>query len=234
MGLPKLEHPTFELEVPSTKEVVKYRPFLVKEEKILLIAQQSGEPKDFISAIQQVLNNCMMDYDCTNATNFDTEYMFLKLRANSVSDLAKIMVVDEETDEDVEVEVDLNEVEVKMPEEVNNLVNLNDDVSVELRWPRYTDILKMQDIDNDDATTDLVAMCIDRVYNGEEVLDMKDFTKEEQDEFINSFPADAFMTIQEYFENMPKVSQEIKYKIKTEEGKQKTKKKLLEGIEDFF
>ena len=121
-----------------------------------------------------------------------------------------------------------------MPEEVNNLVNLNDDVSVELRWPRYTDILKMQDVENDDATTDLVAMCIDRVYNGEEVLDMKDFTKEEQDEFINSFPADAFMTIQEYFENMPKVSQEIKYKIKTEEGKQKTKKKLLEGIEDFF
>ena len=230
MGLPKLEHPTFELEVPSTKEVVKYRPFLVKEEKILLIAQQSGEPKDFISAIQQVLNNCMIDYDCTNATNFDTEYMFLKLRANSVSDLAKITVVDEE----VEVEVDLNEVEVQLPEEVNNVVGLNEEVSVELRWPRYTDILKMQDIEDDDATTDLVAMCIDRVYNGEEVLDMSDFTKQEQDEFINSFPADSFMTIQEFFESMPKVTKEIKYKIKTEEGKQKTKKKLLEGIEDFF
>ena len=234
MGLPKLEHPTFELEVPSTKEVVKYRPFLVKEEKILLIAQQSGEPKDFISAIQQVLNNCMIDYDCTNATNFDTEYMFLKLRANSVSDLAKITVVDEETNEEVEVEVDLNEVEVQLPEEVNNVVGLNEEVSVELRWPRYTDILKMQDVENDGATTDLVAMCIDRVYNGEEVLDMSDFTKQEQDEFINSFPADSFMTIQEFFESMPKVTKEIKYKIKTEEGKQKTKKKLLEGIEDFF
>jgi len=234
MGLPKLEHPTFELEVPSTKEVVKYRPFLVKEEKILLIAQQSGEPKDFIGAIQQVLNNCMIDYDCTNATNFDTEYMFLKLRANSVSDLAKITVVDEETNEEVEVEVDLNEVEVQMPEEVNNVVGLNEEVSVELRWPRYTDILKMQDIEDDDATTDLVAMCIDRVYNGEEVLDMSDFTKQEQDEFINSFPADSFMTIQDFFESMPKVTKEIKYKIKTEEGKQKTKKKLLEGIEDFF
>jgi len=234
MGLPKLEHPTFELEVPSTKEVVKYRPFLVKEEKILLIAQQSGEPKDFISAIQQVLNNCMIDYDCTNATNFDTEYMFLKLRANSVSDLAKITIIDDETNEEVEVEVDLNEVEVQLPEEVNNVVGLNEEVSVELRWPRYTDILKMQDIEDDDATTDLVAMCIDRVYNGEEVLDMSDFTKQEQDEFINSFPADSFMTIQEFFESMPKVTKEIKYKIKTEEGKQKTKKKLLEGIEDFF
>ena len=233
MGLPKLEHPTFELELPSTQEKIKYRPFLVKEEKILLIAQQSGEPKDFIQAIQQVLNNCMIDYDCTNATNFDTEYMFLKLRANSVSDLAKINIIDDETTEEVEVEIDLNEVEVQMPEEVNNLVNLNDEVSVELRWPRYTDIVKINEF-TEDATTDLVAMCIDRVYNGEEVLDMQNFTKEEQDEFINSFPADAFEKIQSYFDEMPKVSMEVKYKIKTEEGKQKTKKRMLEGIGDFF
>ena len=233
MGLPKLEHPTFELELPSTQEKIKYRPFLVKEEKILLIAQQSGEPKDFIQAIQQVLNNCMIDYDCTNATNFDTEYMFLKLRANSVSDLAKINIIDDETTDEVEVEIDLNEVEVQMPEEVNNLVNLNDEVSVELRWPRYTDIVKINEF-TEDATTDLVAMCIDRVYNGEEVLDMQNFTKEEQDEFINSFPADAFEKIQSYFDEMPKVSMEVKYKIKTEEGKQKTKKRMLEGIGDFF
>ena len=233
MGLPKLEHPTFELELPSTQEKIKYRPFLVKEEKILLIAQQSGEPKDFIQSIQQVLNNCMIDYDCTNATNFDTEYMFLKLRANSVSDLAKIMIIDEETNEEVEVEVDLNEVEVQMPEEVNNLIQLNDDVSVELRWPKYTDIIEINDL-TEDATTDLVAMCIDRVYNGEEVLDMRNFTKEEQDDFINSFPADSFASIQKYFDEMPKVSMEIKYKIKTEEGKQKTKKRMLEGIGDFF
>ena len=233
MGLPKLEHPTFELELPSTQEKIKYRPFLVKEEKILLIAQQSGEPKDFIQAIQQVLNNCMIDYDCTNATNFDTEYMFLKLRANSVSDLAKINIIDDETTEEVEVEIDLNEVEVQMPEEVNNLVNLNDEVSVELRWPRYTDIVKINEF-TEDATTDLVAMCIDRVYNGEEVLDMQNFTKEEQDELINSFPADAFEKIQSYFDEMPKVSMEVKYKIKTEEGKQKTKKRMLEGIGDFF
>ena len=224
MGLPKLEHPTFELEVPSTKEVVKYRPFLVKEEKILLIAQQSGEPKDFISAIQQVLNNCMIDYDCTNATNFDTEYMFLKLRANSVSDLAKITIIDDETNEEVEVEVDLNEVEVQLPEEVNNVVGLNEEDSVELRWPRYTDILKMQDIEDDDATTDLVAMCIDRVYNGEEVLDMSDFTKQEQDEFINSFPADSFMTIQEFFESMPKVRKKLNIKLKPKKANKRLRK----------
>ena len=232
MGLPKLEHPTFELTIPSTKDSVRYRPFLVKEEKILLIAQQSGEPNEFIQAILQVLQNCMMDYDVRKLTNFDTEYAFLKLRANSISESVKINVLDDETEDYVEIEVDLNEVECPDVEQ-SNLIKLNDEVSIEMRYPRYTDLLKIDVDDNIETSLELISACIDKIYNGEEVLALSDFSMDEQTDFINSFPADSFNELQTFFTEMPKVTMKVKYKIKID-GKQKTKTKILEGINDFF
>ena len=232
MGLPKLDHPTFELTIPSTQEKVRYRPFLVKEEKILLIAQESGEPNVFIDAIGQVLNNCVIDYDVKSLTSFDTEYMFLKLRANSVSDLAKINVYDDESGDYHEVEVDLNQVECAQSEQ-ESLIKLNEQVSIEMRYPTYADMANIEEDSGLETSLELISNCIDKVYNDEETLQLADFTSDEQQEFINSFPADTFATIQKYFEDMPKVKMEVKYKIKVE-GKQKTKKKMLEGINDFF
>ena len=110
MGLPILKHPTFELMVPSTKQTLKYRPFLVKEEKILLLAQQGGTANDLIRAINQIIEACVEDVDVNKLASFDTEYIFLQLRANSVSELAKINIQDEEIDDWVEVEVDLHDV----------------------------------------------------------------------------------------------------------------------------
>ena len=131
MGLPKIDHPTFDLTIPSTQESIKYRPFLVKEEKILLMAQESGEPNVFVDAITQVLNNCVIDYDISNLTSFDTEYLFLKLRANSVSDLAKVNIYDDDTEKYEEVEIDLNDVECIITEQ-ESLIKLNDLVAIEL------------------------------------------------------------------------------------------------------
>ena len=232
MGLPKIDHPTFDLTVPSTQENIKYRPFLVKEEKILLMAQESGQPNVFVDAITQVLNNCVVDYDVSKLTSFDTEYLFLKLRANSVSDLAKVNIYDDETENYEEVEVDLNSVECALTEQ-ESLIKLNDLVAIEMRYPSYDDLMGMEADSGLETSLELISRCIDKVYNDEETLDMKDFTQEEQEEFINSFPADAFAQIQKYFEDMPKVSMEVKYKIKVD-GKQKTKKKVLQGINDFF
>ena len=232
MGLPKIDHPTFDLTVPSTQESIKYRPFLVKEEKILLMAQESGEPNVFVDAITQVLNNCVIDYDISNLTSFDTEYLFLKLRANSVSDLAKVNIYDDDTEKYEEVEIDLNDVECIITEQ-ESLIKLNDLVAIEMRYPNYGDLLAMEGDSGLETSLDMISRCIAKVYNDEETLEMKDFTQEEQEEFINSFPADAFAGIQKYFEAMPKVKLEVKYKIKLD-GKTKTKKKVLQGINDFF
>ena len=132
MGLPILKHPPFELMVPSTKQTLKYRPFLVKEEKILLLAQQGGTANDLIRAINQIIEACVEDVDVNKLASFDTEYIFLQLRANSVSELAKINIQDEEIDDWVEVEVDLHDVIV--PEiETDNKVELADNVFIELR-----------------------------------------------------------------------------------------------------
>lgn len=232
MGLPKIDHPTFDLTVPSTQETIKYRPFLVKEEKILLMAQESGEPNSFIDAITQVLNNCVYDYDIGHLTSFDTEYLFLKLRANSVSDLAKINIYDEDTENYEEIEVDLNLVDCPVSTQ-ENLIQLNDVVSIEMRYPKYGDLMAMDADTGLETSLDMISRCIAKVYSADETMEMKDFSTEEQEEFINSFPADVFAKIQKYFEDMPKVTMEVKYKIKLD-GKQKTKKKTLQGINDFF
>jgi len=232
MGLPILKHPTFELMVPSTKQTLKYRPFLVKEEKILLLAQQGGTANDLIRAINQIIEACVEDVDVNKLASFDTEYIFLQLRANSVSELAKINIQDEEIDDWVEVEVDLHDVIV--PEiEMDNKVELADDIFIELRYPRYVDMMRLDEDDELNTNIEMIAMCIDKVYEGEEVMEMSSFSKEEQEVFINSFSADAFAKVQEFFVNMPKVSMEAKYKIKVD-GKSKTKKRKLEGINDFF
>ena len=232
MGLPILKHPTFELMVPSTKQTLKYRPFLVKEEKILLLAQQGGTANDLIRAINQIIEACVEDVDVNKLASFDTEYIFLQLRANSVSELAKINIQDEEIDDWVEVEVDLHDVIV--PEiETDNKVELADNVFIELRYPRYVDMMRLDEDDELNTNIEMIAMCIDKVYEGEEVMEMSSFSKEEQEVFINSFSADAFAKVQEFFVYMPKVSMEAKYKIKVD-GKNKTKKRKLEGINDFF
>ncbi len=218
--------------VPSTKQTLKYRPFLVKEEKILLLAQQGGTANDLIRAINQIIEACVEDVDVNKLASFDTEYIFLQLRANSVSELAKINIQDEEIDDWVEVEVDLHDVIV--PEiEMDNKVELADDIFIELRYPRYVDMMRLDEDDELNTNIEMIAMCIDKVYEGEEVMEMSSFSKEEQEVFINSFSADAFAKVQEFFVNMPKVSMEAKYKIKVD-GKNKTKKRKLEGINDFF
>ena len=196
------------------------------------MAQESGEPNSFIDAITQVLNNCVYDYEIGHLASFDLEYLFLKLRANSVSDLAKINVYDEETENYEEIEIDLNLVDCPVVKQ-ENLIQLNDVVSIEMRYPKYADLLAMDGDSGLETSLDMIARCIAKVYTADETMEMQDFSKDEQEDFINSFPADVFAQIQKFFEEMPKVTMDVKYKIKLD-GKQKTKKKTLQGINDFF
>ena len=232
MGLPVIQHPTFGLTIPSTKEEIRYRPFLVKEEKILLVAQQTGQPDEFIKAMIQVLNNCTMDYSVDKLASFDIEYMFLKLRASSVSTLAKLQIWDEEIEDYVPVEVDLDKVECSgdIP---SNIIDVNDDIKIELRPPSFTDLLVLGDNDQMSESIDMVARVIQRIYQGEEVFELQDFSDEEQADFVNSLPAETFQNIQSFLTGLPSVQMEVDYKIK-KNGKNKNKKTTLKGLNDFF
>ena len=233
MGLPIIQHPTFGLTIPSTKEEIRYRPFLVKEEKILLVAQQTGQPDEFIKAMLQVINNCVIEYsNVDKLASFDIEYIFLKLRANSVSTLAKLQVWDTDLEDYQEVEVDLDKVECE-GEIPNNVVDIGEEVKLELRPPSFTDLLVLDDNDQMSDSIDMVAKVITKIYEGEEVYELKDFSDEEQGEFINSLPADTFQQIQDFLKGLPAVSMEVPYKIKLN-GKNKNKKTVLKGLNDFF
>jgi|10_taG_2_1085330.scaffolds.fasta_scaffold20258_2 hypothetical protein len=232
MPLPVLEHPTFELIVPSSKNAVRYRPFLVKEEKILLIAQESGEEAEIINAIKQIINNCLIEgeFVIESAPTFDIEYFFMKLRASSVSDVISLTVTDEDDGSEHDVEIDLKEVEVVFPEEEHSkLIEVNETVGMELRYPTFEDLANTGSLESLVDSIDLVVGCISKIYSGEEVFDTIDYTKEEMSDFVDNLPADTFEKMQGFFTNMPKLSHEVKYKV----GK-KTKKQSIEGLANFL
>jgi len=236
MALPVLTHPTFELEIPSTKEKITCRPFLVKEEKILLLAQESGNPNDMIKAVKQIINNCIIEGDVNvkAAPTFDIEFIFLRLRSNSVGQTAKFSITDTDTNQEIDIEVDLNEVNVLFPEEHEPNIKLNDDVSLMMRYPTYDTLEKISQLEDDvlgtEVTFDMIKNCIDKIYVGdEEVHELKDYSKKEVNDFIDSFDTDNFKEIQSFFDTMPKLEHTVEYK----SGK-KTKTKVLSGLADFF
>tara|TARA_B100000700_G_scaffold331342_1_gene463316 strand:- start:11190 stop:11888 length:699 start_codon:yes stop_codon:yes gene_type:complete len=232
MGLPVIQHPIFELKRPSTGESIKYRPFLVKEEKILLIAQQAADPNSYITAINQVLTNCMIDCTPTEWPVADTEYAFLQLRANSVKDSSKINIFDEETEDWVEVEVDLTKMELNSQFKAG-LIDVSDDIKLEVRYPRYEDLLIIPDGESMMGNSEFVVSCIKKVYQGEEEFDLSDFKPKEVTEFLDQLPANAWADVSEYLVTYPRVKLDAEYTVKV--GKKNVKKtRTLEGLNDFF
>ena len=235
MALPVLKHPTFELEVPSTKERITCRPFLVKEEKVLLLAQESGNPNDMINAVKQIIGNCIVEgeVDLATAPTFDLEFIFLRLRANSVGQTSKFSITDEESGKEIPIEVNLNDVVVEFTEGHKPDVMLNNDVSLLMRYPTYTSLERIAAAGGEmgaAVTFDMIEQCIDKIYVGdEEVHELKDYSKKEVSEFIDSFTTENFQDVQKFFDSMPKLQHTINYKV----GK-KNKQKVLSGLADFF
>ena len=235
MALPVMKHPTFELTVPSSKQKIKYRPFLVKEEKILLIAQSSDTIKDMIIGIKQIIKNCIVEGDINVDTlpSFDIEYIFLKLRVSSVSGTTELSFTDADTNKAQKVFVELNNIEVTFPKEVYNIIDVGQDVKLSLRYPTYSDLTDI-DLENDAAkgTMDMIKLCTEQVISGkdqEQVDQFKDYSDADVDTFLDSLQPDAFKDLQFFFTNMPKLEHTVEYKI----GKE-TKLHTFSGIQDFF
>ena len=234
MSLPKLDKPTFEMTIPSQKKAVRFRPFLVKEEKILLVAQQGETEKDIIYAIKQVLTNCVLDqsFDVDKLTTFDLEYMFLKLRAKSVNNIIEVSYRDVEDDKVYDFEIDLDTIEVKYPEtEISNKITVSDAVGIIMKYPSVT---ILDNIPENATSTDivdyLIRSCIESIYDEETVYPIEDQPEEEVTEFLDSIDIESFNKVRAFLDNLPKLYHKLEYTnsldhVRTIE---------LENLRDFF
>lgn len=234
MALPKLKYPIFELEVPSTQKSYKFRPFLVAEEKILLMAQQSGDLKEIILALKQVIGNCCQDpeFDADKIATFDIEYLFLKLRSRSVSNMAKVFLTDNEDGKEYSFDVDLEKVEMKKNPDHNAKIKLNDDISIVMKYPttQMIDAIAIMQVETK-AFFEVMKYCIEFVVeNDDKISVFADATEAERDEFVQSIDITTFTKITKFFETMPKMYYEIDYK----NSLGHERKAVLKNLNDFF
>lgn len=232
MSLPKINYPLFEVVIPSTEKTIKMRPFLVREEKLLLMAQSSGNSRDVVLAIKQVVNNCLVDVlDIEKLTTFDLEYLFVKLRSRSINNIIDVTYNDPEDEQQYKLQIDLDKVEIQRDERHNNKVQITDEMGIILRYPK-TDMLKSveQATSEVDLYFEVIKYCIDKVYDAEEVYETRDQTDEELQEFVTSLDVNTFKQIQLFLETMPKLHYEASYtnSLGTE------RKVVLQNLNDFF
>ena len=233
MSLPKIKHPTFFVVVPSTQEKLRLRPFLVREEKILLLAQTSEDPSGVADAIKQVINNCIIDSaNVDKFTTFDLEYVFLKLRAKSISNIIELKYTDPLDNEVYDLTVNLDKVEILKDPKHSTKIEITPTTGIILRYPSADMAGDIKNIDNElDLLFSIIKYCIDTVYDEDNVYKMSDFKSEEVEEFINDLNVDTFQKIQAFFETMPRLHYEIKYKSK-ETGQDRSV--VLKTLTDFF
>lgn len=215
MPLPKIDTPIFEMTIPSQDKVVKFRPFLVKEEKILLIAQQSDSDKDIILAIKQILNNCILDsdFDVDSLATFDLEYMFLKLRARSVNNVIEVSYRDMEDDKVYTFEIDLDEVEIQKNETQSNKIKINDEIGMIMKYPSVQTINNIpENVTGTDVVEYLVRSCIDKIYDEDNVYIIAEEPEEEVQVFIDNLDVETYDKIRQFFSDLPKMYHKIEYK----------------------
>ena len=233
MALPKLDTVHYELTLPSTGEKLKYRPFLVKEQKELMIAQESEDDKLIESAFAQILNNCILeDIDPYKMPMFDVEYIFLRIRGKSVGEKVTLNLLcpdDEKTR--VNVEIDLEEVDVQMKEDHTNIIDLTNDISIIMKYPCLADMAGFTDEGEVKSVFGMIKRCINEVHEGETVHNKVDMSEKELDDFIDSMSTSHFEDLTKFFDTMPKLLHIIEVK------NPKTKKKVeipIEGLQSFF
>lgn len=232
MALPKIDLPLRELTLLSTGEKVKYRPFTVKEEKILLVAAEAKDPVAEMVAIKQVVNNCLFDIEIDDLSMVDLEYIFLKLRSNSVDNLAQFTVLDPDTEERVELDFDIDAIEIIHNEEHTNEIQVNDEVVLYLKYPNIDNFTQIVGMNPEDPLINYFIMvsCLDRLATEDEVFDFKDYNEKEIADFMDNMSGDTVNKISKFFETMPKMRQELKYT--NSNGDEKTF--VVEGMRSFF
>ena len=240
MPLPKIATPSYELELPSTGKTIQYRPFLVKEEKLLVIALESEDTKQITNAIKAVIKSCVLTKGIKVETlpTFDFEYLFLNIRGKSVGeDIDVNLICPDDNETEVSVSVNLDDIKVQKPEGHTNQIKLDNNLMMELKYPSLNEFIKNNFDPNDtsknpmDQSFDLIGSCISKIYNQEEVWAAADCSKKEITDFLDSMNSSQFKEVEKFFETMPKLTHTIKVlnpKTKVESDV------VLEGLASFF
>ncbi len=238
MPLPKISTPTYQLELPSTGKTVTYRPFLVKEEKVLVIALESEDTKQITNAIKAVLKSCVQTRGIKIETlpTFDIEYLFLNIRGKSVGEELEVNIIcPDDGETQVPVMINLDDIEVQKDKEHTNKIKLDDNLMMEMAYPSLDQFIKSNfDFSGEnqmDQSFQLIASCIDKIFSEEEVWATADCTKKELNEFLESMNSQQFKEIEKFFETMPKLS----HIVKVTNPKTKVESEVvLEGLASFF
>jgi hypothetical protein len=231
--LPKIDYPVYKINIPSLKKDYQFRPFLVKEEKLLLMAKESENPADVLSAIKQIVNNCSIDtkLDISKLALFDIEYIFLRLRAISVDNVIKASYKDSEDNKIYDFEINLDNVKIKYPENLDNNIKITPKSGVIMKYPSAAlyddaDFLAL----DKDYMFELILRCIDSIYFEEQIFEAKDYKKEELNEFLENLNIKVFEKIQEFLLNVPK----MEYKILYQNELGHDREIVLTSLNDFF
>jgi len=237
MPLPKIVTPTYELELPSTGQLIKYRPFLVKEEKILLLALESENTKDITTAIKSVIKNCIhtKGIKVESLPTFDIEYLFLNIRARSVGeDIELSLICPDDNVTTVPVTINVDDIQVQKTEGHDNKIKIDDNLMMEMKYPSLDQFIKNNfDMSGNtmEQSFDLISDCIDKIYSDDEVWTASDVTKKELTDFLDQMNSFQFKQIEKFFETMPKLS----HKVKIVNPKTKVESEVvLEGLSSFF
>ena len=236
MALPILNTTIHELSLPSSGEKIKFRPFLVKEEKILLTALEGGEEKEITTATKQIISQCITskDFDINNIPTFDVEYIFLMLRSKSVGEQIELKYEPEcyeKCKTYAEIKVDIKDVKVEKTKDHTNRIKLTKDVILDLKYPKIDSMNELDNASQVDMVFGIVLDCVDKIYEGEETHNVSDYTRDELMKFLDSLNTEQFKEIQNFFDTMPKLRKEVTAKCTTC-GKKNTR--VLEGLADFF
>ena len=247
MPLPKIATPTYELVLPSTKKKIKYRPFLVKEEKLLILALDSRDPKQITTALKNVIQSCTLTrgIKVEQLPIFDIEYLFLRMRSKSVGEEVEVNIIaPDDGVTEIPVKIDLQDVEVIEHEDHDRHVKINDELMMEMRYPsmdQFINNFPHQNFEDDDYSSEkevsldqsfeLIAKCVDKIYSEEEVWSSDDVGQDEMIEFLGQMNSTHFKGVEKFFETMPKLS----YKVDVVNPKTKAKSSVvLEGLSSFF
>ena len=234
MSLPKLNTPTYQLVLPSTEKKIKFRPFLVKEQKLLLMAQNSNDKNEMIEAIAQIIENCTFGkVKGSEAYMFDLEYIFLQIRRKSVGDKIDLNVLCEDDGETrVPVEINLKDVEVQVSDNHTNEIKLNKNIKIIMAYPTLETANKLKnDLENEESTFNVIKHSIFQIIDGDTIYNRVDMEDEDLGEFIESMSQKNLDDILEFFKTMPKLSHTIKF---TNPKTKKENTTVVEGIENFF
>ena len=238
MPLPKISTPTYELVLPSSNKKIKYRPFLVKEEKVLILAMESQDTSTVANAVKDVLASCILSrgIKVQKLSTFDIEYLFLNIRGKSVGEKIEVMVTcPDDGKTQVPTSINIDEIKVIVDEKHNKDIKLDDQYTLGMRYPSLDEFVKNNfataaDVSVDD-TFDLISSCIDQVYSEEESWTAADCTKKELSQFVESLNSNQFKEIETFFETMPKLSHTVKV---INPNTKKENEIVLEGLQNFF